>query len=77
MYECDRENVSATASSNDRGEVKTVGESQWHSEEPRMPNIKVFSGNSNPDLAKDIAHRLGLPDLNKVSVQKFSNKETR
>ena len=42
-----------------------------------MPNIKVFSGNSNPDLAKDIAHRLGLPDLNKVTVQKFSNKETR
>ena len=42
-----------------------------------MPNIKVFSGNSNPDLARDIAHRLGLPDLNKVTVQKFSNKETR
>ena len=42
-----------------------------------MPNIKVFSGNSNPELAKDIAHRLGLPDLNKVTVQKFSNKETR
>ena len=42
-----------------------------------MPNIKVFSGNSNPELARDIAHRLGLPDLNKVTVQKFSNKETR
>jgi hypothetical protein len=42
-----------------------------------MPNYKVFSGNSNPDLARDIAHRLGLPDLNKVTLQKFSNKETR
>ena len=42
----------------------------------RMPNIKIFSGNSNPDLARRIAARLGL-DLAKVSLQKFSNKETR
>lgn len=41
-----------------------------------MPNIKVFSGNSNPDLARQIAVRLGLTDLSKVSVTKFSNKET-
>ena len=55
-----------------------VGSREAERKEPAaMPNIKVFSGNSNPDLAKDIAHRLGLPDLNKVTVQKFSNKETR
>ena len=41
----------------------------------RMPNIKVFSGNSNPNLASAIASRLGL-ELGKVSVTKFANKET-
>ncbi|XP_064401827.1 ribose-phosphate pyrophosphokinase 1-like [Halichondria panicea] len=41
-----------------------------------MPNIKLFTGNSNPELAQGIAIRLGLPELSKVSVTKFSNKET-
>ena len=41
----------------------------------RMPNIKVFSGNSNPDLAHSIASRLGI-ELSKVSLSKFANKET-
>ena len=41
----------------------------------RMPNIKVFSGNSNPELARSIAARLGH-DLGKVKLTKFSNKET-
>ena len=41
-----------------------------------MPNIKVFAGNSNPDLAKRIVMRLGL-ELAKVNLVKFSNKETR
>ncbi len=41
-----------------------------------MPNIKLFTGNSNPELAQGIAMRLGLPELSKVSVTKFSNKET-
>ena len=40
-----------------------------------MPNIKVFSGNSNPILARAIASKLGL-ELSRVSVSKFSNKET-
>lgn len=40
-----------------------------------MPNIKVFSGNSNPELAKSIAARLGL-ELSKVTLKKFSNQET-
>ena len=41
-----------------------------------MPNIKVFSGNSNPELAKGIASRLGF-ELSHVELTKFSNKETR
>ena len=41
-----------------------------------MSNIKVFSGNSNPDLSRAIAERLGL-ELSKVSLKKFSNQETR
>ena len=41
-----------------------------------MPNIKVFAGNSNPELARKIATRLGL-ELGKVTLRKFSNKETR
>lgn len=41
-----------------------------------MPNIKVFSGNSNPELAKRIANRLGL-ELSKVTLKKFANKETK
>jgi ribose-phosphate pyrophosphokinase len=40
-----------------------------------MSNIKVFSGNSNPDLSRAIAERLGL-ELSKVSLKKFSNQET-
>uniref|UniRef100_A0A182FE07 ribose-phosphate diphosphokinase n=2 Tax=Anopheles albimanus TaxID=7167 RepID=A0A182FE07_ANOAL len=41
----------------------------------RMPNIKVFSGSSHPDLASRIVDRLGI-DLGKVVTKKFSNLET-
>ncbi|XP_063702728.1 ribose-phosphate pyrophosphokinase 1 isoform X9 [Culicoides brevitarsis] len=41
----------------------------------RMPNIKVFSGSSHPDLAQRIVDRLGH-DLGKVVTKKFSNLET-
>ena len=37
-------------------------------------NIKVFSGNSNPTLAKSIANYLDLP-LGKVDVKRFSDGE--
>lgn len=40
-----------------------------------MPNIKVFSGTSHPDLAQKIVERLGI-DLGKVVTKKFSNLET-
>ncbi|RZF48012.1 hypothetical protein LSTR_LSTR002078 [Laodelphax striatellus] len=43
--------------------------------EKRMPNIKVFSGSSHPDLAQRIVDRLGI-DLGKVVTKKFSNLET-
>ncbi|XP_053611589.1 ribose-phosphate pyrophosphokinase 2-like [Plodia interpunctella] len=42
---------------------------------PRMPNIKVFTGSSHPDLAQKIASRLGL-NIGKATTKKFSNKET-
>ncbi|XP_037934780.1 ribose-phosphate pyrophosphokinase 2 isoform X3 [Teleopsis dalmanni] len=42
---------------------------------PRMPNIKVFSGTSHPELAQRIVERLGI-DLGKVVTKKFSNLET-
>ncbi|CAH2087008.1 unnamed protein product [Euphydryas editha] len=42
---------------------------------PRMPNIKVFTGSSHPDLANKIVTRLGL-DLSRATTKKFSNKET-
>lgn len=41
----------------------------------RMPNIKVFSGTSHPDLAQKIVDRLGI-DIGKVVTKKFSNLET-
>ncbi|KAM3961648.1 ribose-phosphate pyrophosphokinase 2 [Aphomia sociella] len=42
---------------------------------PRMPNIKVFTGSSHPDIAQKISSRLGLT-LGKATTKKFSNKET-
>uniref|UniRef100_A0A8C1WDK2 Ribose-phosphate pyrophosphokinase 1 n=2 Tax=Cyprininae TaxID=2743694 RepID=A0A8C1WDK2_CYPCA len=44
-------------------------------DQPRMPNIKIFSGSSHPDLSQKIADRLGL-ELGKVVTKKFSNQET-
>ncbi|XP_068208267.1 ribose-phosphate pyrophosphokinase 1 isoform X2 [Palaemon carinicauda] len=41
----------------------------------RMPNIKIFSGSSHPDLAQRVVDRLGI-DLGKVVTKKFSNLET-
>jgi len=40
-----------------------------------MPNIKVFSGSSHPDLAQKICDRLGIAHAN-VVAQKFANGET-
>ncbi|KAI9179389.1 ribose phosphate diphosphokinase subunit prs4 [Blastocladiella emersonii ATCC 22665] len=42
-----------------------------------MPSnsIKIFAGNSHPELAKLVARRLGL-DLGRVVVGKYSNEET-
>ncbi|CAG8651963.1 910_t:CDS:2 [Gigaspora margarita] len=40
-----------------------------------MHNIVLFGGSSHPDLADKIASRLGLP-LGRVTLSKFSNKET-
>ncbi|PRD21610.1 UNVERIFIED_CONTAM: Prps1 [Trichonephila clavipes] len=40
-----------------------------------MPNIKVFSGTSHPELAQKVVDRLGI-NLGKAVLKKFSNKET-
>ncbi|KAG2180625.1 hypothetical protein INT44_003632 [Umbelopsis vinacea] len=38
-------------------------------------SIKIFTGNSHPELAKLVARRIGL-ELGKVNVLKYSNQET-
>ncbi|XP_055958839.1 ribose-phosphate pyrophosphokinase 1 isoform X2 [Patella vulgata] len=40
----------------------------------KMPNIKVFSGTTHPDLAAKICERLGI-EPSKVVTKKFSNGE--
>ncbi len=50
-------------------------ENSSHTKAVTMPNIKVFSGTSHPDLAQKIADRLGI-ELGKVVTKKFSNQET-
>ncbi|MFT3742637.1 MAG: ribose-phosphate pyrophosphokinase [Gammaproteobacteria bacterium] len=40
-----------------------------------MSNIKIFSGNANPELAKLVAHHLKIP-LGKAEVGHFSDGET-
>jgi len=42
---------------------------------PIMRNVKVFTGSSNPDLAKKVVQRLGIP-LADSTVGKFANAET-
>ena len=39
-----------------------------------MPNIKIFSGNSHPDLGQKICDRLGINHAN-VVTKKFANGE--
>ena len=40
-----------------------------------MPNIKIFSGSSHPDLGQKICDRLGISHAN-VVAKKFANGET-
>lgn len=39
-----------------------------------MPNLMIFSGNANPELAQKVVRRLGLP-LGAASVSKYSDGE--
>ncbi|XP_053675188.1 ribose-phosphate pyrophosphokinase 1 isoform X1 [Anopheles nili] len=55
--------------------ARTLVRSNLEKASSRMPNIKVFSGSSHPDLASRIVDRLGI-DLGKVVTKKFSNLET-
>ena len=56
--------------------MQHVDSSSQGQEDAIMPNIKVFAGNSNPELAEKIVARLGIK-LSEVKLKKFSNKETR
>ena len=40
-----------------------------------MNSIKLFTGNSNPELARLVSKRLGIPLAN-CKVTKFANQET-
>jgi hypothetical protein len=40
-----------------------------------MPNIKIFSGSSHPDLGRKICDRLGISH-SRVVTRKFANGET-
>ncbi|ORY86854.1 ribose-phosphate pyrophosphokinase [Protomyces lactucae-debilis] len=40
-----------------------------------MNSIKIFAGNSHPELAQKVAERIGI-ELGKVVVLKYSNQET-
>ena len=42
--------------------------------ENQLKNIKIFTGNSHPELAKEIAECLGLP-LGRAKVGTFSDGE--
>lgn len=42
--------------------------------ENQYKNIKIFTGNSHPELAQEIAEKLGLP-LGKAKVGTFSDGE--
>lgn len=62
----------------DRDETKQASEGKpKHFNNPgsRMPNIKVFTGSSHPDIAKKIVARLGI-ELGKATTKYFSNDET-
>ncbi len=40
-----------------------------------MKNVRLFTGNSNPELAEEIARFLGM-DLGKTTIRRFSDGET-
>jgi len=40
-----------------------------------MPNIRIFAGNSHPDLGRMVSERLNL-EIGRCKLKKFSNKET-
>lgn len=41
----------------------------------RASQVKLYTGNANPELAQQIAHILGIP-LGQAKVGKFQNGET-
>lgn len=56
---------------------ETTNKPERHFNNPgaRMPNIKVFTGSSHPEIAKKISARLNI-ELGRATTKTFSNKET-
>lgn len=69
-----RNNLEKSSNNSQQQQQQSQQQQQQHLQS-RMPNIKVFSGSSHPDLASRIVDRLGI-DLGKVVTKKFSNLET-
>lgn len=42
----------------------------------RDPKLKIFTGNANPELAREIAHEIGI-DLGRCQVNRFKDGEVR
>lgn len=55
--------------------IEVLNKQKSVKEKTRMPNIKVFSGTSHPDLTAKLCDRLGI-SMGKVVTKKFSNMET-
>ena len=53
---------------------KADDEGAWSRDFTRPPGIKLFTGNSNKPLARDIANQLGM-NLGKISVSRFADGE--
>lgn len=70
-----RNNLEKSSNNSQQQQQQSQQQQQQQHLQSRMPNIKVFSGSSHPDLASRIVDRLGI-DLGKVVTKKFSNLET-
>jgi len=66
--------VNTTAGAH-RASADTSTQDQTKKLKTRMPNIKIFSGTSHPDLTQKVCDRLGV-SCGKVVTKKFSNMET-
>jgi len=70
-----RESCHHLDSTENQTQSKANANGDCNQTQPRMPNIKVFSGSSHPDLAARVVDRLGT-HVGRAVLKKFSNQET-